>query len=139
MNAFFYSLHEALCRNDCKYFTCPQRCLSALRNIELLKDMVVLHGSMYSLLPINFRPQSGDLMILFAANWHELEQMIAMKDIFDSFRVVLILGGDEYLSDSRYHQLRPRFTSSMDMNFIELESVVNKMMLVSPDANTQQR
>lgn len=139
MNAFFYSLHEARCSNDCMYVTCPQRCLSALRNIELLKEMVVLHGSMQTILPITFRPQSGDLMILFAANWHELEEMIAMQDLFDSFRIVLILGGDEYLGNSRYHQLRPRFTSSIDMNVVELESVVKKMMLVSADANTQQR
>jgi hypothetical protein len=97
--------------------------------------MVVLHGSLHSVLPFNMWLRSGDLMLLFAASWYELEQLISMQDVFESFRVVLILGSEEYLSDYRYHQLKPRFTVSLSANMPELESVVNKMLLVAASDN----
>lgn len=91
----------------------------------------MLHGNLHSVLPFNMWLRSGDLMVLFAGSWYELEALISMQEIFESFRVVLILGGDEFLSDHRYHQLKPRFTVSLNTNMLELESVVNKMMLVA--------
>lgn len=135
MNTFFYSPKAAECRNSCVYYACPRRCLSRLRSIGALKEIVVLHGSLHTVLPFNVWLRSGDLMVLFAAGWYELEQLISMQDIFESFRVVLILGGDEFLSDHRYYQLKPRFTVSLNADMMELESVVNRMLLASTGDN----
>lgn len=136
MNTFFYSPRAAECRNNCVYYACPQRCLSRLRGISALQEMVVLHGSLHTVLPFNMWLRSGDLMLLFAASWHELEQLISMQDVFESFRVVLILGSDEFLADYyRYHQLKPRFIVSLNTNMLELESVVNRMLLVTASDN----
>lgn len=96
----------------------------------------MLHGNLHSVFALNMWLRSGDLILLFAATWYELEQLIGMQDAFESFRIVLIFGSDEYLNDQRYHQLKPRYIFSLDKSLFELESVVNKMMLVSSSDNT---
>jgi len=96
-----------------------------------LREMVVLHGSMHSIQPCNVELRSGDLVILFAATWGEYEQLVSMQDIFESFRVLLVMGNSEFHGDERYHQLKPRFTTTLDTRLAELESVVTKMMHIA--------
>ena len=94
-----------------------------------LQDMIVLYGSMHTILPFNAGLRSGDLMILFAASWHELEKLIAMQDVFESFRVILILGSNDFRRGHSYYQLKPRFTTALDSDLPDLEAVVGKMVL----------
>jgi hypothetical protein len=131
MNVFFYSPKAAECKHRCLYYTCPQRCLSTLRAIPVLRDMVALYDNLHCVLPFNMSLRSGDLMILFAAGWHDLEELVAMQDFFESFRVILILGDREMINDSKCHQLGPRFVTTMETTMPELETVVNRMVSAS--------
>lgn len=71
--------------------------------------------------------RSGDLIILYAGQEEDLETLIESRELFDPFRVILILGEETLARKSRYHLLKPRYLTWLDGNQNELDSVLGKM------------
>lgn len=128
MNIFFYSKKAAGCGSSCFYFSCPHRCLGVLRKMPILQDMVTLPGDLHSMLPYNTHLRSGDILILYAASWSELEELIAYHERFESLRIILIVAGEDFVTNGRWHCLRPRFITTISKTMHELEMVLGKMV-----------
>ena len=128
MKMFFYSLKQGMCGEECRYHRCPSRCLASLRRLPVLRDMVALPAGLHSLLSLHTGLRSGDLLLLYAASWYDLEELLVVGDLFESFRVILILGDEGDYNGYRYHCLRPRFVTPLKKEMVELEAVVSKMM-----------
>lgn len=71
--------------------------------------------------------RSGDLIILYAADAYDLDDLIDSRDIFDPFRVVLVFGNDHLLLNAGYHLLKPRFLTILNGNAEKLDAVLLKM------------
>lgn len=129
MKIFFYSRQSVYCKRECVYYTCPRRCLERLQELPALEEMTVLSETLDYLKPSTVYPMSGDLIFLFAATWHELEELIAMGDWFEQLKVILIT--DITCSPNeqiRFHQLKPRFITSLDsFNIQGVGEVVRRM------------
>lgn len=131
MNVFFYSRKSADCDNGCLYYTCPERCITMLRRIPVLRDLVIMSDILHSAGSLKAIPKSGDLVFLYIATCYELEELITMYDLFEPYRIILVLGAGEFAKDYRFHQLKPRYIATMDVNIPTLEKVVNKMLKTS--------
>jgi hypothetical protein len=87
----------------------------------------VLPGGSYFSSPQSREIRSGDLMILYAGNKRELGELVAKKELFEAFRIILIVGNDECLNDRKCHVLNPRYITSMEMNVTGLNEVIEKI------------
>lgn len=129
MQIFFYSRKTTYCGSDCDYSRCPKRCVARLQLLPVLNGMVDLSEAMECVRPMANIPKSGDLILLLIGSWHELEELIVMRDRFEALKVILITDirtpkQDEY----RFHQLQPRYIAAMDsMNMTGLGEVVARM------------
>jgi hypothetical protein len=130
MQTFFYSRTTTSCDNDCVYYRCPKRCVSQLQSLPALGEMIDLSDAMDSVRPMAKIPRTGDLILLFAASWQELEELISMRDRFEELKVILITDIRTPKQDgNRFHQLQPRYIAAMDsINMKGLGDVVARMM-----------
>jgi hypothetical protein len=131
MNIFFYSAGNSACNNGCRYSKCSQRCLGSLKKIQALKDVTVLPGGSYFTTYRSMDIRSGDLMILYAGNAKELGELVENKEIFEAFRIILIVGDDQCVNDGRCHLLNPRYVASIGTDAEELNAVIEKMTGIS--------
>jgi hypothetical protein len=127
MNIFFYSARNADCSNGCSYTTCCQRCLVLLKELETLKEIKVLPGGSHFSTQQSLHLRSGDLVILYAGNSRELEDLILIKDVFESFRIVLVVGHETDIDEEKCHLLNPRYITSVGQQVAGLSEVVGKM------------
>lgn len=93
-----------------------------------MKDLTVLPGGSYLTTSKGMDIRSGDLMILYAGDAEELGDLIANREIFEEFRVILIVGEDESINDGRCHLLNPRYITSVGMQVSGLNAVITKMI-----------
>jgi hypothetical protein len=128
MMTFFFSMNETDCSSGCRWRTCPQRYLSALRKIDGLHDIRTLSGWRVGLSPAPGRfPRNGDLIILYAKDRQDLDAMIDAGDLFDGLKKILVMADPEGVDDRKYHMLAPRYITQAGRNMAELESVIHKM------------
>ena len=128
MKIFFYPAGKSACDNGCQYSICSQRCLMFLKNLESLKDITVLPGGSHFNTPQSMNLRSGDLVILYAGNGQELEELVSIKDVFETFRIILIVGQDTQINKGTCHLLNPRYITSVAQNGVGLNAVVGKMI-----------
>ena len=127
MKIFFYSARNAVCDNGCQYLKCSKRCLHVLKKLEPLKEITVLPGGSHFNSSQSMNLRSGDLVILYAGNLQELEDLVAIKDVFESFRIVLIVGQEQDINDEKCHLLNPRYITSVGQHVSGLSAVIGKM------------
>jgi hypothetical protein len=100
----------------------------SLRNIPILREVVVLPGGSYFTGLDNMFIRNGDMMILYAGDDIELGELVEHREVFEEFRIILIVGEDEYRNDGRCHLLNPRYIASIHTDFAELNAVMEKMI-----------
>ncbi len=127
MNIYFYPAGTSACNIGCNYLMCHQRCLVSLQKLQALRNITVLPGGSYFATPLSRDMRCGDLMILYAANTEELTDLITNKEIFEAFRIILIVGDDACLNGGTCHVLNPRYITSMEMKVAGLNAVIEKM------------
>jgi hypothetical protein len=127
MKTFFYSARNAACDNGCHYMKCSKRCLYLLENLETLKEIIVLTGGSHFNTTQSMHLRSGDLVILYAGNGQELEDLVSIRDVFETFRIILIVGQEHYINDRKCHLLNPRYITSVGQNVAGLNAVIGKM------------
>lgn len=116
MNIFFYTSTWSVAANS--YL----KRLNGLAHMSEIKN--ILSGSLF-LSPLALQLRSGDLLILFAGNTKELDELFALKNEFNEFRVILILSDGDCLPKA--HSLRPCFIAFQDAKMAEIESVIHKI------------
>ncbi len=127
MRTFFYPAKKNDCTKDCRGVRCSCRCIENLNSLNIEGELVNLTGGFGLRCDASMRLRSGDPIILYAADYYELDDLILVKDIFDPFKVILVFGSDTLLSNVNYHLLRPRYLTSLQGNFQELNEVLLKM------------
>jgi hypothetical protein len=115
MNIFFYTT----CKSDeaCHY-------LKQLQNIPILKTMTILPAGSLFFSPLALKLRSGDLLMLFATNSQELDELITLKNEFNDFKIILILADHETISKGYF--LQPRFITLHNETTTTLEAVIKK-------------
>ncbi len=131
MNTFYYAASTFECNGSCQYLTCPKRCLSALKTITALEGLVVLPGGSRLKTPLSMNLRSGDLVILYARGWGDLEELLLIREMFDTFKVVLILGDEDFGEYDKFHLLNPRYIATSWKRIGELDSVINRITRAS--------
>jgi hypothetical protein len=87
--------------------------------------------------------RSGDIIILYAENREDIDRLISIKDFFDAFRVILIVGEQGLIQYGRHYILNPRYTMAVDENMNRLDAVIDRMVAGSdrsagPDQTQQE-
>lgn len=70
-------------------------------------------------------------MILYAGNNEELQELVENREVFEAFKIVLIVGEHEGINNGTCHHLNPRYITSLGRNETELNAVIEKMAGVS--------
>ena len=128
MRIFFLSTMQDTCGINCRWRTCPQRYLVALRRIEGLCNIETL-----SEVPRHFSripeksPKNGDLVILYAKDSDDLDMMVSAREAFDGLKKILVVADTVGADDRKYHLLEPRFITQGWRDVAELEAVIHKM------------
>jgi hypothetical protein len=68
------------------------------------------------------------VIILQAGNMKSLQKIAALKELLFGHRVILILPDREQETIALGHSLRPRFITYQDSDFLEMASVLYKML-----------
>ena len=119
MNVFYY---PAVACKEADF------CRQALQKEHSLHAMIVLPGGCQLNSPFSLKLRSGDIMILFAADLAELDELLVLRDSFEDFRVILIM--QEPCSEScreKAHLLKPRFVT-IPQDIDGLAAVIDKML-----------
>ena len=128
MTTFFFSRKKPDCVTGCRWQTCAQRYLAALRNIDELRNILALDDQPPGI--VRFReksPRSGDLVILYIENMQDLDAMVGTREAFDGLKKILVIAGPVEGDDKKYHLLEPRYITQAERNIAELEAVIRKM------------
>ena len=83
--------------------------------------------------------KSKDIVILFVATMHELEELLLMQETFDDVRLILILPQRDPVTITKGHQLRPRYLTFFDNNMSEVCKVLEKMLMTHPFKNHERK
>ena len=118
MNVFFYAVSSSSTSKDC---------LERVLSFSALKEMTVLSGQSLFLSPLSLKLRSGDLIILFAADKEELNELVALQHDFKDFRIILILENSDNATVRKAHLLQPSFITFAEERSDSLEAVVSKM------------
>ncbi len=82
----------------------------------------------YLTTPSSLNLRSGDLVLLYARSWHDL---IAIRERFETFRVILIMGEEERSGYGKFHLLNPRYITTVGQSMAELGNVINRITSTS--------
>ncbi|MDK9707015.1 MAG: hypothetical protein OEL83_08185 [Desulforhopalus sp.] len=128
MTTFFFSRKKPDCVTACRWQTCPQRYLAALRNIDELRNIRALDDQPSGVGQFQAKaPRCGDLVILYIENLQDLDAMVGARDAFEGLKKILVIAGPIDGDDRKYHLLEPRYITQAGRNLAELEAVICKM------------
>ena len=128
MNTFFYSAASSTCETGCHFSTCSNRCLDMLGNLSVLHNLKVLPGGSRFKTPNSMELRSGDILILYARDRVELQALLLIKELFEAFRIILIVGEESLLQDDTHHTLNPRYTALLGTGIDKLGDIVRRMI-----------
>ncbi len=118
MNIFFYAGTMSIAG---KHYLEKLLGLAELKNITILPE-----GSLF-LSPLALELRSGDLIILFVADTQELDKLIALKNEFNDFRIILILVDSDSQTIRKAHLLQPSFITFLEEKTVKIKAVIKKI------------
>ena len=68
------------------------------------------------------------IVILQAQDKQQLARMVSLRDVFQGFRIILLVPDREEETIVLAHRLRPRFLSTSESDFSDVMSVLQKML-----------
>jgi len=74
-----------------------------------------------------FKMRSGDLLILFAENNTELDQLMELEDEYEPFRIILVHGNYNEGTEKKVQPMRPCFIASSNVPLDGLRDVIEKI------------
>lgn len=131
MKKYLYQTRENACGGQCQSGVCGEKCTSLLREMCLTLECETLPAGALFKSAASMCLRSGDLVVLYAGNQQELDELIDMREVFEPFRIILIIGTSENIDESKYYQLNPRYITFLEENMNGLEAVIRKMESLS--------
>ncbi|MGB5986539.1 MAG: hypothetical protein WBG37_14635 [Desulfobacterales bacterium] len=71
---------------------------------------------------------STSILILLIRDHQELDSLLALKELLEPYRMILILPDRDPLTQRKAHRLYPRFCTDLDAVREEIGSVIRKML-----------
>ncbi len=71
--------------------------------------------------------RSNDILILFAQDEADINDLLDLRDEYESFRILLIMKNQQQISDSKYPLLTPRFVFYLDSNMDDLPGYIKNL------------
>jgi len=100
-----------------------------IENIDQQESGLEIHRTIDSLSRRLRQPIEGQTVaVLFAASKEDLSNIVSIKDLLLTIRIILILPDREENTIAAGHCLRPRFLTYADSDFGEVADVLNKMI-----------
>ncbi|MDD2465430.1 MAG: hypothetical protein PHI97_15645 [Desulfobulbus sp.] len=99
-----------------------------LRKIPFAVRLVVLPPGSGFTSPASLAMRSNDLLVLFAEENLDLEQLISMRQEYESFRIILILPRYNDIPINRYILLSPRFVAYLESNLNEVNEYLTNIL-----------
>jgi hypothetical protein len=90
-------------------------------------EIIVLPEGCRFTSPLCFQMRSGDLLILFAEDKTELDQLMELEDEYEPFRIIFVHGNNNEEIEKRVQILRPCFTASSNLPLDGLRDVIEKI------------
>jgi len=118
MNIFFYASAKS---------TAAEQFVEKLLATNALATLTVLPGGSHLNCEHSLRLRNSDVIILFATSAKELQELLAIHEKFQEFKVVLILPDQNIKNFAACHILKPRFISFTENDMADLEKVILKM------------
>ena len=97
--------------------------------VKELGEVVVLKKKLSINLYLALSLQHDAVMILYAANKQELDELVAIRGIFYAFRVILVLPDMQGNSIRKGHLLKPSYLTYAKGDITELREVIRKIAL----------
>ncbi len=127
MKIFLYTACQRDCQNSCSWKQCPDRCEAHLSGLDGIGHLIVLDSGAKLTCTNSRKLRNGDSLILYAADVNELHELIKIREVFEPFRVILIVGGEDVCSSTECHLLNPRYMTSIEDSWQELNAVIMRM------------
>lgn len=99
-----------------------------MRMFSSFEGVQPIYGEIsYDCSGIDILPRNGDIVVLYAENVWQLDNIIKIRDGFDGLRKILVVGASVGVDANKYHMLAPRFITQSQRDIKELDAVVKKM------------
>lgn len=90
--------------------------------------------------PLCLHLRSNDVIILFALDDADISELLALRDEFESFRIVLIMDNQQKITNNKYSHLLPRFVAYLDHTMDNAtEFIANLFRKENLNAHLQER
>jgi hypothetical protein len=122
MNIIFYAAENEGAELQFWELSCDLTSEFPDHNIETCHSLDALTQK---LLQTSFEP---DVAVLLARNHRDFLDILALKDLLDNKRVILILPDRSEITISQGHKLHPRYLSYADSDFKDVAAVLKKMI-----------
>ncbi|MGD9947185.1 MAG: hypothetical protein AB7U29_01750 [Desulfobulbus sp.] len=100
-----------------------------LRQIPLAVRFVILPPGTEFTSPASLNMRSNDLLVLFAEDDSDIEQLITLRGEYESFRIILILERHNTLTSNRYINLSPRLVAYLESDLIGVSEYLTNICL----------
>ncbi len=110
-NIFFYAARDSEAYQQVKEY---------LLNLSFNGKLIVLPPGSQLTSPPCLQLRSNDFIILFAEDDSDIRHLLALRDEFDSFRIILIMKDEDQMKTSNFSLLSPRLIAYFDTNFDEV-------------------
>lgn len=70
--------------------------------------------------PLSLELRSSDPLVLYAGNDEDLDDLLRLRDEYDSFRILLVMRSCDQANDTRHRLLTPRMVFFLDTNLRSL-------------------
>lgn len=84
-------------------------------------------GSQFSS-PMSLHLRSNDIIVLFAENNEEMEELLCLHDEYECFRIILVLKCEDQVKDTTFMLLSPRFISYLDSNINDMSEYITNLL-----------
>ncbi len=117
MNIFFYTTSGS---------DTAESYLGRLQRLPVLTEMTILPPGALFRSPLALKLRSGDLLLLFAADTEELNELLELRNELNDFRIVLILADSKI--QRKAHALNPSFIAFQEDKMAKVEAVIQKII-----------
>lgn len=104
-----------------------RRVEDAMRQLPFSNTLITLPPGSRFESPLCLHLRSNDVIVLFALDDDDVGELLALRDEYESFRIVLIMDNQCKITNSRYSHLLPRFVAFWDDTIDEATEFLTNM------------
>ncbi len=90
------------------------------------KIIVLPPGSQFSS-PLCLNLRSNDIVILFAEEDSDVDELLSIHNEYENFRIILIVKSENKIDSNKLMVLYPRFIAYVDSNIEEVSKIISNI------------